>query len=127
MPTRYLYRLTDGARVSDFRGATIHTAAYPITRETAKCYVIAWGGGASEKFILKDQLGKRFAYRSLEDARKSYRRRKERQASILAARHDNAKAFLAEVNAQIEGRESATPVWFVGSDPSTVQREACRS
>lgn len=114
MTQRYLYRLTDGA-THDYARPTIHTAAYPIVRETAKCYVIKWGFGS--KFVLKDPTGKRWAYLDLKDAQASYRLRKKRQALIYATRHDHARAFLAEVEDQIAGTVTPAEPFFVPWEP----------
>lgn len=89
---RFLYRITDGW---DPYSSPPVLSRYRIVRETARCFVIGWDfnpktNRPGEKFVLKDQNGRRWAYATVEGAISSYRRRKAMQ--IRLGRHAIARA-----------------------------------
>ena len=62
---------------------------FEVIRETKCCYVI--NGYPKDRFILKDQSGKRYAYATKENALESFRIRNLRRMSILTEQLERSK------------------------------------
>lgn len=91
-----LYRYEDVAHATEFKwdlDVRVYLHEYPVKKETRKGYWIDECFG-NLKWVSKTSR-KRFAHPTIEEARKSFRKRKERQIAILTARLKRAKAALS--------------------------------
>jgi hypothetical protein len=102
MTEKYYFRL-DSSRVSDGVDewdnpvgpghVEIYVSKFLIIKETPKGVWISIFCG-EKKFVLSDPKGKRYAYATLEDAKKSFALRKKRYIQILSGRIRDAEEAL---------------------------------
>jgi hypothetical protein len=86
-----------GEWVSDGSRTVVHLNAYPVIRRTPKGVWIRDIGGDS-RFIC-DNWTKRYALPTVEEAKRSFIKRKERQAGIYEARARTAREAITLANA----------------------------
>ncbi|UTC30026.1 hypothetical protein STASHLEY_00920 [Brevundimonas phage vB_BpoS-StAshley] len=79
------------------------------------------GSYHGKSFVLKAQGGKRLCHPTQEDALVSYIARKERQASILAARLADAQAFKALAEQRLSKKVPGWPVGITRGELSDLQ------
>jgi hypothetical protein len=82
----------------------------PIHRETPSCYVGHWG--SREKFILKSQEGKRYAYLTPELAWDSYRKRCSRRRWHLLRQLKDMDSLFDSQGWEKESYHEHTVQWF---------------
>ena len=69
-------------------------STHEVIRETKSCYVIKKWGKRNERFILKDQDGKRWAYATKEKALEAFKARTVRSISIAKMYVEQGEAYL---------------------------------
>ena len=89
-----LYRYVDD--YEEYSGDYIECLCFDVIRETPQTYVVDNNG--KDRFILKTNNGKRFAYLSKSIAFKSYILRKEAQVKLLSNQLKFAKLRLSCAN-----------------------------
>lgn len=67
----------------------VHLLELPLIKETPKGVWLGWGGLGAGRFVLRSAK-KRYACPTLEEAKTSFRARKEKQAGIYRARAEDA-------------------------------------
>ena len=79
----------------------IYLGEYRVRRRTAKgvWLVIVKHDPRHDKFVLNGEDGKRYAYPTVQGARRSYLKRKERAVSLTAANLQRQEAYLKRVEA----------------------------
>lgn len=104
--TDFLYRFEDSTCIesddfdlfndcsnsNELDGFLVRLYAYPIKKETpCGCWISVWG--EKKKFVLNN-THKKFAARTIEEAKISYLKRKEKQVAILETKLSIAKRYL---------------------------------
>ena len=79
---------------SDEFTPTLVLSTHEVIRETKSCYVIKKWGKRTERFILKDPNGKRWAYATKENALENFRQRTLRSISIAKMYLEQGEAYL---------------------------------
>ena len=69
-------------------------STHEVIRETKSCYVIKRWGKKTERFILKNPNGKRWAYTTKENALESFKHRTLRSISIARMYLEQGEAYL---------------------------------
>lgn len=105
--TEYWYRYEDPESSND----PIYLSRYEVLKRTEKGVWINHYSTKHGKFILNDSH-KQFACPTIEEAKVSYIKRKERQVKILAAQHDRA---VESLRAAKEDRFQAKSYVFTSS------------
>jgi hypothetical protein len=82
-----LYRYV--ADIDEHFGTCVSLRQYEVVRETRACFVIKFN--RKDKFILRDQIGKRFAYTTKKQALNSFNIRSKRRIEILKSQLKHAK------------------------------------
>ncbi len=106
-----LYRYTDHNHGTY---AFIRLNKYEVSRETKHCYVLNDYG--KERFVLKSQDGKRYAYTTLEGAQRGFIMRKRRQQMHVKNYMAHVDAVCARIDAGNAFDENWTPRELAGFD-----------